>query len=280
MFQWHPLFAHLLRPVLEGAYDVLTDVPVGDLPRQSDLVIILRKYLEVPIFSGMWRHLSPLNMVEIKGRTESARLRDLPLLAEVGLGIARRWRTEMRKQGQTAIPDNQVSFWYLAPWFGRRFLAGVKELVGDLEEVDAGIFRGRLLAHPLLLVRGRKVTLNRESLPIHLISESDKKSELAVAKVILSEPAWWQEYSLWLKVLYPDVWKEIEAMARRAGVKGLPDFKGVAKMVGVKRFIEEFGPKRLIEELDPKEIVNAIGDKKFRARLTPAQLEKLRRGLS
>jgi hypothetical protein len=35
--QWHPLFAHLLRPLLEDYYEVQTDVSVGDLPRQADL---------------------------------------------------------------------------------------------------------------------------------------------------------------------------------------------------------------------------------------------------
>jgi hypothetical protein len=30
--QWHPTFAHLLRPLVESHYDVQTNVPVGDGP--------------------------------------------------------------------------------------------------------------------------------------------------------------------------------------------------------------------------------------------------------
>ena len=40
--QWHPVFARLLRPLVEGHYDVKTDVPVGDLPRQADVVLMRR----------------------------------------------------------------------------------------------------------------------------------------------------------------------------------------------------------------------------------------------
>jgi hypothetical protein len=31
--QWHPLFAQLLRPLMEGYYDVEINMPVGDAPR-------------------------------------------------------------------------------------------------------------------------------------------------------------------------------------------------------------------------------------------------------
>jgi hypothetical protein len=40
--QWHPLFALLLRPLLQDYYDVQTDVPVGDLPRQADILPLRR----------------------------------------------------------------------------------------------------------------------------------------------------------------------------------------------------------------------------------------------
>ncbi len=32
--QWHPLFARLLRPLVERYYEVQTNVPVSDLRRQ------------------------------------------------------------------------------------------------------------------------------------------------------------------------------------------------------------------------------------------------------
>src|SRR5207244_13644475 len=39
---WHPIFAQLLRPILEGHYEVRTTVPVGDLPREADIVLLHR----------------------------------------------------------------------------------------------------------------------------------------------------------------------------------------------------------------------------------------------
>jgi hypothetical protein len=42
MTQWHPLFAELLRPLFEDYYDVQTNVPVGDVPREADIVLLQR----------------------------------------------------------------------------------------------------------------------------------------------------------------------------------------------------------------------------------------------
>ncbi len=40
--QWHPLFTRLLRPQVERYYEIRTEVPVGDLPRRADLVLLRR----------------------------------------------------------------------------------------------------------------------------------------------------------------------------------------------------------------------------------------------
>src|SRR5438045_503576 len=36
MIQWHPIFAQLLRPAVEGYYELETTFPVGDAPREAD----------------------------------------------------------------------------------------------------------------------------------------------------------------------------------------------------------------------------------------------------
>ena len=285
MNQWHPVFAHLLRSVLEDAYDVQTDVPVGDLPRRADIVLIRRLAKAIRTFHGIWRHLSPLNVLEVKGGTESARIRDIALLVEVGLGIARRLRRQMRQQEQKPFANWEISFWYLAATFGKRFPADAEELVGKLDELDPGIYRGRLLGHPILFVRGRTVPLDYESIPIHLISEENIQGERAVAKVIVSEPDWWAKFSIWLLMLHPRVWEEVVEMARKQGHKGLPDFKGFAEKLGIKRFVDEIGEERVfellnhkkfIQKLGPKRVVSAIGYDEFVAGLTTVQLEELR----
>src|SRR5947208_1095332 len=92
--QWHPLFTRLLRPRLERYYEIRTGVPVGDLPRQADLVLLRRRHAGHAVFASLWRHLTAWNLLEFKGPTEDARPAHLPLLVELGLGIARRLQEE------------------------------------------------------------------------------------------------------------------------------------------------------------------------------------------
>src|SRR5262249_38681203 len=64
MVQWHPLFAQLLRPLVEAYYDVQTNVPVGDAPRAADLVLLQRTSAAAPPFRGLWQWLSTWNVLE------------------------------------------------------------------------------------------------------------------------------------------------------------------------------------------------------------------------
>ena len=56
--QWHPLFAELLRPMLQDYYDVQINVPVGDLPRESDILLLRRTSAGLTPFRGLWRNLT------------------------------------------------------------------------------------------------------------------------------------------------------------------------------------------------------------------------------
>jgi hypothetical protein len=101
MTQWHPIFGHLLRPILKDYYDIETNVPVGDLPREADILVLRRASTKPPPFRSLWKHLTRWNVLELKGRSESARVGDIDLLVEVGLGIHRRL--------QEKEPDNRLS---------------------------------------------------------------------------------------------------------------------------------------------------------------------------
>ena len=57
---WHPIFAAVLRPMVEKYYAVETNMPVGDLPREAD-VVVLRRTGRRPPFRGLWRNLTPWN---------------------------------------------------------------------------------------------------------------------------------------------------------------------------------------------------------------------------
>src|ERR1700730_16839200 len=114
MKQWHPVFAQLLRPTMEAYYDVQTTVPVGDAPREADFVLLRRTASAAPPFQGLWRHLTLWNILEFKGPTVVPRRGDVELLMDLGLGIDRRLRTARKRRKPTAMPREQVSFWYLA----------------------------------------------------------------------------------------------------------------------------------------------------------------------
>src|SRR5437870_258790 len=122
MTQWHPLFAQLLRPAVEGYYDVQTTVPVGDVPREADFLLLRRTALGTPPFRRLWRHLTTWNVFEFKGPTVSPRGHDVELLVELGLGIDRRLRSTQTAGNQPAPAPGDVSFWYLANRLGRRFV--------------------------------------------------------------------------------------------------------------------------------------------------------------
>src|SRR5437016_2422062 len=113
--QWHPLFAKLLRPLLEGYFDIQVNVAVGDVPREADLVLLRRTAAGALPFRGLWKHLTAWNVLEYKGPTVSARPADLDLLIELGLGIQRRLREKVKPRGATA---EGISFWYLAHRLG------------------------------------------------------------------------------------------------------------------------------------------------------------------
>ncbi len=147
--QWHPLFARLLRPRVEKYYELQIDVPVGDMPRHADLVLLRRRRAEPAPFTGLWRWLTEWNVLEYKGPTVAPRPRDLLLLVELGLGIDRRLNVGRRKRGASPLPESEVSFWYLANRLGPRFLEEAEHRLGSLTGSD-GLWRANVLGFPCL----------------------------------------------------------------------------------------------------------------------------------
>jgi hypothetical protein len=256
--QWHPLFAELLRPLVEGYYEVQTNVPVGDVPREADLVLLRRTTAKALPFLGLWRHLTPWNILEYKGPTVSARFVHLDLLIELGLGIHRRLNEERAKEKQRAVPAAEVSFWYLANHLGRRFLTEASRKFGALEPCGEGVWQGRFLDRKLLLVSGVNVPVEHDSVPLHILAKEPLENELALARLVVEQPTLWELYGHFLGSLHPETLKELKAMARTAGkgpkfhVKPLIEWMGinaVIDQVGLKRVIDEVGLDRVLGEM-------------------------------
>jgi hypothetical protein len=247
--QWHPIFAQLLRPLVQDYYEVQTDVPVGDAPREADLVLLRRISETPPPFHGVWRHLTPWNVLEFKGPTVDPRLRDLDLLIELGLGIDRRLNEERERQGQPPLPRNEVSFWYLANHLGQRFLAEAERLLGTLTALGDGLWRCGVLERAVILISRDVLPVERESIPLHLVSREPIERQLTMAREVVTQPGFWERYAPWLAYLHPAIWEEVQRMARASGTEPSMDLRPLIEMVGLKQVIDQVGLKTIWEEV-------------------------------
>src|SRR5262245_52439635 len=121
--QWHPLFVHLMRLLVGDWYAVDPEVPVSDLPRRGDLLLVRREGTAEPPFKGLWSNLSEWNVIEFKGPTDEPEEDDLELLMAVGSGLTVRLNEQRREAKQPRLAARQVAFWYLAPELGPAFRA-------------------------------------------------------------------------------------------------------------------------------------------------------------
>jgi hypothetical protein len=270
MTQWHPIFDDLLRRALQDYYEVQTNVPVGDLPREADIVVVRRSSTTRPPFRTLWRHLTPWNVFEFKGRSESARVNHIDLLVEVGLGIHRRLQEQ---EPDVKIRRAEISFWYLANHLGKRFLRDVIELTGNLESVSPGLWRGRILGRPLWLVSNRNVPFDRESAPVRLVSQQSIEDMRELAEILLANNELLEIYGAWIFALYPDFRKEFQTMASKQK-KGDIDLGA-----NVRQWIHEMGPQRILELGLAKQVVDDLGPDDFLAALSPEPQEELLRRL-
>jgi hypothetical protein len=293
--QWHPIFAYLLRPLVEPFYELRTEMPVSDLPRAADLVLLRRTSSEPLPFTGLWRWLTPWNVVDFKGPTVSARVVHLDALLEVGLGVHRRLNQEFARQRRPTVGRADVSFWYVANHLGRRFLRSAEDLLGPFEALEAGVWRARFAQRSIMLVSGQVVSIDRDSLPVHLLSMEPAEHKQALEQVLAQNTDLLPVYGPWLASTFPALAREVAQMARAKNKKfefNVAPFikeigwqevirqtgvKSLIEEVGVKPLIDEVGVKPLIEEVGVKPIIDEVGLDQLAAELTPAERKKLQK---
>jgi hypothetical protein len=251
--QWHPLFAQLLRPLLERHYEVRTNVPVGDAPRSADIVLLRRTSAGVTPFRGLWRWLTAWNVVEFKGLTVSPRVDDLDALLELGLGIHRRLNEEQTRRRQPRVGRAEVSFWYLGNHLGRRFLASAREVMGPLEELAAGVWRARAWQRPFLLVSNRAVAVERDSLPVHLLTTEPRQTQQEVVRILGDHPELWRSYAAWLASLHPAVVEELTHMGRTRGEAPTLDVRPLLQHLGWQEVLRQTGLENLVAQLSDEQ---------------------------
>jgi hypothetical protein len=183
--QWHSIFANLLRPLVEGHYDVQTDVPVGDVPRAADIVLLRRTSAAPPL-----------------------------------------------------VP---------------------------------------LLQRCLILVSGREVAVERESLPVHLLAVESEEQLHTVARVLGQNADLLPAYGFWLAGAHPALAREVAQMGRTKSKKFALNFAPIIKEVGWREIIDQVGVKSLIDEVGLKPIIKEAGLDQLVAQLTPQQRQELQR---
>jgi hypothetical protein len=241
----------LLRPLLEKYYEVQTEVPVGDAPRQADVLLLRRTSSAAPPFCGLWRGLTAWNVLEFKGPTVSARVDDLDDLLEVGLGIQPHLNEERAKKRQALVGRGEVSFWYLANHLGRRFLRSVRELAGELEETAAGVWRGCVWQRTLVLVSTQTVSVELDSLPVHLLSTEPETTQREVVRVLGEPPDLWRAYAAWLATVHPTLLQELLHMGKEKTRKPTLDVRPLVQHLGWQEILQQTGLQDLVAQLDP-----------------------------
>jgi hypothetical protein len=261
---WHPRFTQLLRPWVEAYYEVHTGVPVGDLPREADLVL-LRRTRARPPFVGLWRHLTAWSLLEYKGPTEAARPEHLPLLAELGLGIARRLHEQRR--ASRAMPPEEVSFWYLANRLGRRFRRKAADRLPGL-------------GHPVFLISTTDLAVDEDSLPLHVLGREPMHKERQVGEFVAESDAHLEAYGSSFAMLHPVVWREVETMARRIQSSFTTDLRPALEMFGIREVIRQIGEAEVIRQIGAKKVLEELGLDDILANLPPAKRRELKRRLA
>jgi hypothetical protein len=264
--QWHPIFAHLLRPLVESHFEVRTNQPVGDLPRVSDILLLHKTAAGPPPFKGLWRRLTTWNVLEYKGPTVSARFDELHDLLELGLGIHRRLNELQVKQRQPQLDYPDVSFWYLVNHLGQRFLADLPRYLPGVRQAAEGIWQAAVHGHSVLLVSVQELAVERDSLALHTLAGVPDEAKGTIVEVLKAEPALWPNYQAWLSLREPDIWKEIFLMASQQDQLPKLDFGPLAEY-----FRTTDDPASL------KSLLEAFGVKKIWAGLSPQQREELLR---
>jgi hypothetical protein len=260
--QWHPLFTRLLRPQVERYYEIRTEVPVGDLPRRADLVLLRRVGAGPLPFQGLWRHLTPWNALDFKGRTEAARPAHLPLLVELGLGIARRLHEEGQAASTRRVAAEGISFWYLASRLGRRFVQAAAGGLQDWGLLSPGVWHGRVLGHPVFLVSTVELPVDDESLPLHVLADEPPAREREVGQFLTATQERLAAYGGVFSVFHQATWREVETMAQRRQRTLTIDISPLVETLGLREVIRQIGEENVIRQIGEENVIRQIGKEK------------------
>jgi hypothetical protein len=253
--QWHPLFAHLLGLLVGDYYEVEPEVPVSDLPRRGDVLVVRRHGGPEPPFRGLWTHLTDWNVLEFKGPSDRPEEDDLDLLVHVGSGITYRLNEERRARGQERLPNRQVSFWYLAPVLGETFLEHALART-HLDYETGGLWRGRVWGHPLWFLSYREAPVEEDTIPLRLL-DREPGAPAALGELVLQSQELLGRFGPWLYALQPGLWEEVRHMTGASS--GIIDWEAVGKIANLDEVVRILPPERIVQVLGAERIIQVLG---------------------
>jgi hypothetical protein len=245
--QWHPLFAYLLGLLVEDHYEVRTEVPVSDLPRRADLLLVHRQPGKSSPFQGLWSHLTEWNLLEFKGLTDAAEETDLELLVHVGTGLTYRFNEERQTRKEPLLTNRQFSFWYLVPRLGDTFL-GHARLRTALDYQTNGLWRGSVWGHPVWLLAYRESAVEEDTIPLHLLAR-EPGAPRALGELIVRQPNLLQRFAGWCSALQPHLWEEIRRMSGTTLDGPQIDWEAVARITPLDGAVRVLPPAHVVEIL-------------------------------
>lgn len=252
--QWHPLFAHLLGLLVRDYYDVQPEVPVSDLPRRGDLLLVRRHAGPAPPFVGLWSNLTDWNICEFKGPTDGPEADDLELLFHVGTGITYKLNEERRANQQERLANRDVSFWYLAATLGDTFLEQARGW-SVLHYETGGLWRGRVGGHPVWLLSYRDVPVEEDTIPLHLL-DRQPAAPRQLGELVMRRQELLQRFGMWLHALQPTLWAEVQHMASSTGII---DWEALGKTTNLGEVVRFLPPQTVIDELGVQRAIEVIG---------------------
>jgi hypothetical protein len=131
----------------------------------------------------------------------------------------------------------------------------------------------------LYLVSRDGLPVDRESVPLHLVTEEPWERVQALVREVVRQPGFWEVYGAWLAQLHANVWEEIQQMIRTLGTEPNLDLRPLIAQVGLKQVIDQVGLKQVLETVDVGEVIAALESDWFLTKLTPEQIQELKRRL-
>jgi hypothetical protein len=114
--------------------------------------------------------------------------------------------------------------------------------------------------------------VERESVPLHLVTEEPLDRVKALAREMVQQPGFWERYGSVLALLNRDNWEELQIMIRQMGNEPAIDLRWLVNQVGLKQVIDQVGLKQVIDQVGLKQVIDQVGLKELLQTVKPAEI--------